>query len=414
MRYLPLEEEQDWLLREMAGLIAARGYEPFVCAPIVRPTPEYFPDPVRSLPEALDRVTRRLLEYAGLGELDARIDWFDSADEEGLAKEDAEHRARVAGCFFGIVDGCCHFGVNRDLPQMIERLAGVMAHEVAHAYRAHHALCVDDPDKEELLTDLTETYLGFGVLAVNASHQYRKWNFLSGNELYIGQYQSQAGYLPPQAHSFLLASQLVARDLDARSCRAIYRQLEVNQAAFVKAAVTLFKEQPINAAHVLKLPPHEDWPPARALEEILGTLKPYVPMDDEAHEQVLEGTPWNAGRPVFRLRESRLFPMIGFGTVIATIPGIASTLLFESWLAAVLVFLLGAAIGAWTGLRTRREKCSDAECDATLEAGLSRCPKCGGEIMGSISYPDERLAMEEKFAKEAARRGKRARQPQAG
>ena len=65
MQHVPDRDEREWLCRELAGLIQARGFEHFVRSPIVEPTSEYFPDPARSLVAGLDRVTRRLTQYAG-------------------------------------------------------------------------------------------------------------------------------------------------------------------------------------------------------------------------------------------------------------------------------------------------------------------------------------------------------------
>src|SRR5262245_55625072 len=146
MTQLPTDDDQQWLLRELAEIVRARGWEPFLSAPIVQPTPEYFPDPVASPAAALDRVTRRLMQYAGLGGLEVEITSFEDTYIEG--DTEATSCKQIAGCFYGVGDGHCHFGVNADLPPDIEHLAGVMAHEVAHAYRAHHRLCCEDPDRE--------------------------------------------------------------------------------------------------------------------------------------------------------------------------------------------------------------------------------------------------------------------------
>jgi hypothetical protein len=70
-----------------------------------------------------------------------------------------------------------------------------MGHEVAHAYRSHHRLQVDDRDREELLTDLTTIYLGFGILSVNNSYRFRKSGSLEGSLAYTRWSTSSSGYL---------------------------------------------------------------------------------------------------------------------------------------------------------------------------------------------------------------------------
>src|SRR5205814_2701759 len=96
--------------------------------------------------------------------------------------------------------GCAHFAFNETAPSDPEHMAGVMAHEVAHAYRTFHQLADEaaDRDREEWLTDVTAAYLGFGVLVANNSYRYRT----SGEQIGYRSYQTwsvgRAGYLSPQ------------------------------------------------------------------------------------------------------------------------------------------------------------------------------------------------------------------------
>jgi hypothetical protein len=400
MRYLPSDDEQAWLVRELAEIIRTRGPEPFLRAPIVEPTPEYFPDPVDSLTAALDRVTRRLMQYAGLGGLDVEITSFGDGDAQGTA-ETTDCR-QIAGCFYGVERGRCHFGVNADLPPDIEHLAGVMAHEVAHAYRAYHQLCCDDNDHEELLTDVTTAYLGFGVLCVNNSFRFRTSGALSEPTVWS---TSATGYLPPQAHSFLLGCQIAARGVEPKGRRAIYRQLETNQAAFVKAAVRLFEEKERGLTAALGLPPCASWPPPRGPEDVLQPLEPYVPAEDDREEEAEAPDPWNQGRPVFRIRESRVAERaVVEGGAVGALGCLLSYVLLRTWLGLVPFALLGVILGVRRGRRGRRDVCSDKGCATELAPGLTRCPNCGGEIMGHLRPGDDRLAMQEKLAEAARRR----------
>jgi hypothetical protein len=392
MRYLPTEDEQEWLLRELGAIFRARGSEQFIQAPIVEPTPEYFPDPVDSLAAGLDRVTRRLLQYAGLGGLDVELRSFRGGQSKTTRR--GTHCRRIAGCFLGIEDGCCRFGINVDLPPEIEDLAGVMAHEVAHAYRAYHQLCPDDNEMEELLTDVTTAFLGFGILSVNNSYRFRKSGSLIGA---WGWSTSATGYLPPQAHCFLLACQMVARGLEPGFRRGIYRHLETNQAAFLKAAVKHLEEAKAALTVTLGLPPLETLPPARGLEDILTPLKPYTPAEGPPAETEAPGS-WNRGRPVFRLRESKMLEVCTFITLLMGALGCVVTfMLFRSWLGLIPFTLVGLALGVRQGRRTRRDVCSDSSCKTVLDPASTECPKCGGTIMGRIAHADERLEMEERI-----------------
>ena len=41
---IPTPEERGWLIDELATLMAAVGWERLMSAPILEPTPEWFPD----------------------------------------------------------------------------------------------------------------------------------------------------------------------------------------------------------------------------------------------------------------------------------------------------------------------------------------------------------------------------------
>jgi hypothetical protein len=408
MRYLPTDKDQEWLLHELAELIRARGSDAFLRSPIVRPTSAFFPDRVDSLPAALDRITRRLLQYAGVGQLDMRLEL---SELDFAMSPEGTHCQAIVGCFFGIQDGCCHFGVNRHLDPDPELLAGIMAHEVAHAYRAFHKLASVEREKEELLTDVTAVYLGFGVLSVNNSYRFRKSGHVSGAMAYTSWSTSTTGYLPPQAQSYLLGSQIVARGLESADRKAIYRDLETNQAAFVKAAVNLFESEEIVLEAVLVLPPGNP-PPPTALSDVLRPLSPYIPRDESRGAEQDPHREWNRGRPVFRIHESKVAAFAAFDSLALGVGGfLLSAVFFQSWLGFIPFAIIGAIHGIRRGQPTHRDVCSDADCRVALSLGLTHCPNCGGEIMGHIASEHDRLEMEEKVRRARRQSGSRSRDP---
>src|SRR5438093_13172605 len=98
MQYLPDEEEQSWLIGALAGVIKARGQEHLLRMPIVCPTRRYFPDPWSFSPAGLDRVTRRLMQYADLGALRVMIVSFIENDPRAVRRQQM-CRGSVAGMF---------------------------------------------------------------------------------------------------------------------------------------------------------------------------------------------------------------------------------------------------------------------------------------------------------------------------
>lgn len=397
MEYLPTREDQLWLLRELAAIVRVRGAEQFLQSPIVEPTPEFFPDPVTSLWTGLDRVTRRLMQYAGLGGLDLTIEAFEGDDDElHDASAAGEWRRCVAGVFAGIEGGRCRFGINAGLKPDLEDLAGVMAHEVAHAYRCHHQLQRDDRDAEELATDITAAYLGFGILTANNSHRYRKEGSQQGQYAVTSWSSSAFGYIPTQHHCFLLAAQIVARGRQPSPRKAIYRQLETNQAAFVKAAVRELEQDEQGLATALGILSMAPVGAARRPEEILTVLEP-LPVDTSP-TPFESARKWNRGEPIFRIRHTREFAMPWFATCVGVIAVVASTAWLTAWSGAVAAVLAGVIESRWRGKRYHRyDRCSDRSCALILAPDLARCPNCGGEVIGTLDSLESALEMSDKI-----------------
>src|SRR5262249_31061492 len=86
MDHLPSAEEQDWLLERLGELIAARGYATFVTAPILEPSDRFFPDEFSPDVRGIYILARRMLTYAGLGQLDVQVEVFDPGSVVKIAR----------------------------------------------------------------------------------------------------------------------------------------------------------------------------------------------------------------------------------------------------------------------------------------------------------------------------------------
>jgi hypothetical protein len=277
----------------------------------------------------------------------------------------------------------------------LEPIAGVLAHEVAHAFRQRRGLVVDDPDEEELLTDLTTIYLGFGILTANARWRFRKGGELQGAYAVTRWVTTAAGYLPAQGFSFALTAQLVARDPAPREWKRVLAALETNQRAFAEAALEKLAADRERLTTALALPDRTGWPPPVAPDSILRPLPP--PPEFEEWGDTEEDTTWNAGHPVFRVRESHVVLSTVLPGLIFGIGGMALTGVLWGSQSGFWAGAAGAAIGLRTGLKGRCDVCSDPECKAKIPEPAATCPGCGGTVAGRIDNPDQRLEAEERL-----------------
>lgn len=389
---LPTPDERGWLLEQLARLVNARGPGPLVRAPLLTPSPRFFPDPWRPNEDGALLMARRLLGYAGMEDFDVHLSLFDNETPRFPDSPEPSSFKAVAGCFHGFEGRCCLFSVEAAELASPERLVGVLAHEVAHAYRAHHGLVVEDSEVEERLTDLTTVYLGFGVLTLNNAHRFETGSSIQGSRVTGYWRHSRLGYLPTQALAFLLAAQAVARRLEGKPRRELVAALGVNQASDFRAALALLEKEPEALARELHVPPPAAWPEPVDLARLtrpIGTLAPEPRL--------------NEGQPVFRVRE-HLGVHLGLAGVLAALP-LASGGLPQFAEAGLLQRGLAlwslVALGVLIGRRISRYRCSEPRCGARLKPADAECASCGGYVAGVLR--DAREAQKVRQAVEMSR-----------
>ena len=381
-------EERQWLLRSLSELIAKRGSRAFLTAPLLEPTNRFFPDAWEPSARGVQVLARRLLTYAGLGELDAEVSTFSQPDEirelNQFGGAQSWGHEGAAAWFAGIAGRRCLFGVAVERMSEPETVVATMCHEVAHAYRRFHRLAVEDRDTEERLTDVTTIYLGFGLLTTNGSYVYRASGGLAGDRAITRWSHSHAGYLSPEAMSFLLAAQARARRMGFFARSHLAGQLESIQASFFRAALELLEEGP-----GLDVAPMSPGPaPAAAPEIVPMQLEGGAPEEEEARAR----RPWNVGGRVFRVRRSKIWAFGLAGAALGLLAAFVLQLLMGMPAVAWSVFWLAVAVGVVLGKRARWDYCSDHDCEEILDPSATQCPRCGGTIAGDVrSQPPREL-----------------------
>jgi hypothetical protein len=386
--HLPSADEQSWLLDALAKLIAERGSETFLEAPLLEPTPACFPDPFTRDLDAVRALTRRLLHYADLADLRLQVQAYgmpQTAEGQSALPFGCRYTGAVAW-FAGIEAGECLFGVHVGSLKDEELLVGTMCHEIAHAWRCHHGITGTDRDLEECLTDLTTVYLGFGILTTNTAYRYRQttveWSHATG------------GYLGPKAMSYLLAAQVMARGTRPEERRSVRRLLEPNQADFFAAAC---EQLEADTTLTRRLGLRASGPrPAKTIQR--PAPPPIAPRPSKRPAPA--PVHFNSGLPTFRVRrtQAHAYGLLGFiGGIIIGSPygfyrGTGAALLV-----AVVISVAGWITGLWRGHRIRWDYCSDPDCSAELAPDLVMCPGCGGSIRGEIASQHDRYDAAERM-----------------
>jgi hypothetical protein len=382
---IPVPEEQEWLGNALRDLFDRGGRYPFLCSPVLRPSPEHFLDPWSGTLADVHRLTQRLMHQAGLGKLAFTLSGFDERDDAW--------DSGTAGWFAGIEDGRCLFGVHLKQLKDPEAAIGVMAHEVAHAWREHHDLVVEDRDVEEVLTDLTTIVLGFGVFTTNNTDRYRSYGISRATYWSV----SSTGYLPPPAMAWLLALQAFARG--GGEARAVGDDLEPNQQASFRAALYELGRDP-SPFDALRL---QQPPPSPHPYELIAVYEPsmrdiHEPANDQPDVQR------NAGVRVHRLIKTGPGSLL-IGLYLGAVAGLVIAWLFFGFDDRRETFLCvagGAAIGMIVLRLKKPLVCSDRECGTTVTRDMAVCPGCGGTLGDVVSELQLSRLREEELERDSA------------
>ena len=223
MEQLPPEEDRAWIHEHLRLLIQERGASPFLCAELLEPTARAFPEQFTGDIPSAKRLLRRLLGAASLAKAPFEVTAGD--DDSDVMPVAHLHVHEAAAWFAGSEDGVLQFGISRDTMEDGDGIVGVLCHEVGHAYRDQHDLVFFDSAEEELQTDLTTVFLGFGLLTTDLTDQYRRRR--------DGVLRVRGGYLSSGAMSYALAVQLAARDVSRAEVKRLARLLGPGQEAFL-------------------------------------------------------------------------------------------------------------------------------------------------------------------------------------
>jgi hypothetical protein len=387
---LPDEERRTWLLDGLARLIQLRGYEQLVLAPLLIPSNDYFPDAWESSPNGVQTLLRRLLVYAGLEGLRVKLHVYREANAEVFDTHGVGQRgAGAAAWFAGIEDDICTFGVDARELRDVESLIGTLCHEVAHAYRERHGLSVVTRETEELLTDLTAVYLGFGVFLLNSSFSFKTGGYSETGDRLLYE-KNVRGYLSPAELAVLLGAQLSVRGASNSQRRAILSELSANQQKLVRDALAIFTPDVEDLRARLGVAPPARWPPPKLLSEFVQPL----PHEADADELIeLEPSADSVRLPraqAARIAHSHAMLLAAVGALIS-VP--IAALFAEGWV--FLAIIAGPpALGGLLGARLYRYDCSGC---AARQSGLTEhCENCRAEFGATIQNQLERLEWEER------------------
>jgi hypothetical protein len=198
---------KPWVEQRLRWLSRQFGLHLMLERPMILPTEEFFPDPWDGTPRAGQAMFRRVCGYMGVNPGQVSVEFFDDQTSRSLLALDPS---------MGIAAGTWSGGDHGDFsatwagvaPQFagsngvirLERgnlnrpsdLVGIMAHELAHQRLLGERRISPHVFDNELLTDLTAVYFGFGVFLANNPRKHTgELSYWPGTQLRKPEYISE-------------------------------------------------------------------------------------------------------------------------------------------------------------------------------------------------------------------------------
>ncbi|HEY0134906.1 MAG TPA: hypothetical protein VGB85_12520 [Nannocystis sp.] len=408
---LPPLDDRRWLQDQLKALVAARGVAPLATALLVEPSARYFPDPWGGGEPSVRRLLSRVCAYAGMAGLRVAVRIYDAEPSrrgEVVGKppvrngqELAVWLAKVSPAPGGRPDhGEIEVGVESSALVDPASLVAACARVISHAYRVVHGLATTDAYDPRI--DVTAVYLGFGMLTADAALRFVTRT--STGVMQTRRTPLRLGSLPPQGVCFLLAAQIHVRGEGRAERQRLAKNLQANQAAFFRHAFAAIERMDPPIAVQLGVPARDHWPTPPSLAELTAPLPDAGSSEPETRLDEDRGVAgMNRGKPVFMVDRSmapRLGRVLFMGALM--LGGVLSRMSPGSGggMSNIAVIAAGLGLaGLGIGRLFRDRRCSEPKCGAPLRPALLVCPRCSGNIVGTIGHPKERLAAEEAHLK---------------
>jgi hypothetical protein len=169
---------KDWVERRLQWLVEEFHNTAFTGRQVVRPTPDFFPDPYDGSKKAVRTLLDRVCDYMDVVPDLVALKFIQNAGQLWLVNEAGQALPDAAGTY---EEGKRKFIIRIARTELGDPmgLVGTMAHELAHARLLGEGRIMREEFDNELLTDLTTVAFGLGVFLANTPRNWdshlKKW-----------------------------------------------------------------------------------------------------------------------------------------------------------------------------------------------------------------------------------------------
>jgi hypothetical protein len=166
---------REWVDDRWRFLIAQFGVERVRDAPLILPTPEFFPDHYEGTEPDARRLLDRVCGYMGIDPGCIEMCLYD--DQAPLVNHPMfGGRSEGTAGLYQSVGGRFRIWVEAANLSDPLGMVGTMAHELGHVHLLGHGRIAEDAPDHEPLTDLLTVFLGLGVFTANSVIREQYWH----------------------------------------------------------------------------------------------------------------------------------------------------------------------------------------------------------------------------------------------
>ncbi|TWT79682.1 hypothetical protein CA13_10880 [Planctomycetes bacterium CA13] len=193
---------KQWIEERLHWLSDQFGHDTFTRRAVLLPTNDFFPDPMDGTEASVRNLLDQVCKYMDVNPNLVELEIFTNANELWLVNDDGKYLPTgAAGLYDEQVDRTIiHIETSEFMN--LAGLVGTMAHELAHLRLMGERRVTGDEFDNELLTDLTAVFHGFGIFLGNSPRnwdsQYSNWR---GTDLKRPEYMTLPMFAYALAHT---------------------------------------------------------------------------------------------------------------------------------------------------------------------------------------------------------------------
>jgi hypothetical protein len=195
-------EAKRWIEGRLAWLVDQFGYDIFARGTVILPTAEFFPDPLDGSEASVRKLLDRVCEYMQVDPAAVALQFFTGTTNLWIVNQAGKAVPTSLAGLYEAGDSQTIIHIESSTLWEVAHLVGTMAHELAHHRLLGEGRLAGDEFDNELLTDLTALFLGFGIFLGNSPRnwdcQYSRW---PGTRLRRPEYMTLPMYGYALAHS---------------------------------------------------------------------------------------------------------------------------------------------------------------------------------------------------------------------